>query len=281
MLQVECTVCGVLVLVPQHLALQRMNEILGNKARQCREVLKEAHGSVHNEVAKLDENVLRCVDEARAQFERARALLDEEEARVLAGVHRTHEEKRALLLQHLAQVEHEEEQLQRLQSSVQLELDIRSITRKIADLNTNLEGLRTLVEPRENAFLQFEPDAPALERLGAQLKQLGRVRVSTTFPALCYAHVLSALGLALASAAATTSSSSHHSAPATRAIAPHQPPLQLPQPTLPAASTLPAFSGATTLVYVLVYNRWPQPDSALHSPDCTLQCRRRRSYERS
>lgn len=239
----------------QHLALQRMNEILGNKARQCREVLKEARVSVQNEVAKLDENVDRSVEEVRAQFDRARRQLDAEESRVLANVRRTHDEKRSILQAHLSQVEHEEEELQRLQSSVQFDMDIRSITRKIADLNSNHDSLRTLVEPRENAFLQFEPDAPALERLGAHLKLLGRVRVSTTYPALCYAHVLSALGVAsptaataAASAPAASAGGPHHSAAAAlthRAVAPAPQPLLQPTQTQtrPASSaTLPAFS---------------------------------------
>ena len=69
-------------------------------------------------------------------------------------------------------------------------LQVRNITKKIADLNEKLDMSSNLVEPRENSFVKLEfAHNSALADLKAALDQFGRIRISKTFPALCSAQL--------------------------------------------------------------------------------------------
>lgn len=67
---------------------------------------------------------------------------------------------------------------------------MRNITKKISDLNEKLDSTSTLSEPRENSFLKYEyRHNSSFKDIQASLGSLGRIKVSTTFPALCTAKV--------------------------------------------------------------------------------------------
>jgi tripartite motif-containing protein 2/3 len=67
---------------------------------------------------------------------------------------------------------------------LQHQVEVRSITQRIAGIQEQLEAASLLAEPRENAFLACDL-ATSLASLETELAALGRVRSSTTFPALC------------------------------------------------------------------------------------------------
>ena len=66
-------------------------------------------------------------------------------------------------------------------------MEVRNITKKIAHLNTKIDSLSTLVEPRENSFLRFESHHnEAFDLIQSTVEDYGRVFSSKTFPSLCY-----------------------------------------------------------------------------------------------
>lgn len=70
---------------------------------------------------------------------------------------------------------------------LQYQVEVRNITKKIAHLNTKIDSLATLVEPRENAFLKFENGrGEAFDQVRATVEDYGRVATSRTFPSLCF-----------------------------------------------------------------------------------------------
>ena len=88
-----------------------------------------------------------------------------------------------------------------------IQVDVRSITRRIADMNDKIDTSLTLIEPRENAFLKYdcttEQVLSSIQNALAHFGQLSvrfsallfhfinmsTVQVSRTYPPLCTAHV--------------------------------------------------------------------------------------------
>lgn len=70
-------------------------------------------------------------------------------------------------------------------------MEVRNITQRIGSLSEKLDSASMLGEPRENAFLtcsfSHNDSVNAIEKA---LKQLGKVRTSTTFPSLCTASLV-------------------------------------------------------------------------------------------
>lgn len=68
---------------------------------------------------------------------------------------------------------------------LQYQVEVRSISQRIASLGVKLEAASTLHEPRENSFITCEfKHNDSLAQVEAALSRLGRVRTSTTFPSL-------------------------------------------------------------------------------------------------
>lgn len=68
---------------------------------------------------------------------------------------------------------------------LQYQVEVRSISQRIASLGVKLESASTLHEPRENSFITCEfKHNDSLSQVESALSRLGRVRTSTTFPSL-------------------------------------------------------------------------------------------------
>ncbi|MPC13842.1 Tripartite motif-containing protein 2 [Portunus trituberculatus] len=84
-------------------------------------------------------------------------------------------------------IEGERRKVQQECEGLQYQVEVRNITKKIAHLNTKIDSLATLVEPRENAFLKFENGrGEAFDQVRATIEDYGRVATSRTFPSLCF-----------------------------------------------------------------------------------------------
>lgn len=74
---------------------------------------------------------------------------------------------------------------------LQYQVEVRNITQRISSLSEKLDAASTLGEPRENAFLTCDfSHNDSFANIQTQLKNVGRVRTSTTFPSLCSAQLL-------------------------------------------------------------------------------------------
>lgn len=73
---------------------------------------------------------------------------------------------------------------------LQYQVEVRNITQRIESLSEKLDTASTLGDPRENAFLTCEfTHNDSLQVIEKSLKDLGKVRTSTTFPSLCTAQI--------------------------------------------------------------------------------------------
>lgn len=73
---------------------------------------------------------------------------------------------------------------------LQYQVEVRNITQRIESLSEKLDAASNLGEPRENSFLSCDfLHNDSLLGIERNLKDLGRVRTSTTFPSLCTAHI--------------------------------------------------------------------------------------------
>lgn len=76
--------------------------------------------------------------------------------------------------------------------AMQHQVEVRNITKKIADLNCKLDTVSTLSEPRENCYIQYtvsqETHQDLLDKIGNDLSNTdhgGQIKTSKTFPSLC------------------------------------------------------------------------------------------------
>ncbi|CAL4091717.1 unnamed protein product, partial [Meganyctiphanes norvegica] len=84
-------------------------------------------------------------------------------------------------------IEAERRKVQQECDGLQYQVEVRNITKKIAHLNTKIDSVSTLVEPRENSFLKFESHHnEAAQDIQDSISDYGRVTTSKTFPSLCY-----------------------------------------------------------------------------------------------
>ena len=73
--------------------------------------------------------------------------------------------------------------------TMQHQVEVRNITKKISDLNCKLDSVSQLSEPRENSYIEFicEDSRSYLDGVSHLLKDVGRIKTSKTFPSLCRA----------------------------------------------------------------------------------------------
>lgn len=176
--------------IPFSIAIKRMSEILLYKANECIAKLSGAREAVSQELARLDRAADACLEQVGRQFADAAARLEARRLELAAAVGVARDEKRRVLEEQLALIDAEKSKVEHECEGLQYQVEVRNITQRIAGLGDKLEAASQLSEPRENAFLAVDfahDDSPA--RLQAALASMGRVRSSTSFPALCSVRV--------------------------------------------------------------------------------------------
>uniref|UniRef100_A0A914VFY6 Uncharacterized protein n=1 Tax=Plectus sambesii TaxID=2011161 RepID=A0A914VFY6_9BILA len=175
-------------IVPFSIAIKRMSEILLYKANQCVKNLNRAADNVQKETTELDRNVDRILDEVNASFQDLSQLLDSRRRELIDKVRTTRDEKRRVLMEQLAIIQGEKIKVEQECNGLQYQVEVRNITRKIADLNQRTDTTLTLIEPRENAFLRYDSSTEeVLKGIQLALQHFGTLSVSRTFPPLCTA----------------------------------------------------------------------------------------------
>ena len=176
--------------IPFSIAIKRMSEILLYKAHLCTKNLNNAFDNVSTEVQQLETSVERTMENINRSFQDLIALVDKRRQECLQMVRKIREEKKNILKEQLDLIQSEKQKVQSECDGLQFQVEVRNITKKISDLNEKLDSTSTLSEPRENSFLKYEfRHNDSLKDLTNALKNFGRIKVSTTFPALCTAKV--------------------------------------------------------------------------------------------
>lgn len=191
---VFCTLCaggshsngpGEHTIIPFSIAIKRMSEILLYKANECIAKLSQAEEAVTAELHRLDVATEACLEQVSSSIAELSATLDKRKAQLLEQVTQASQAKRQVLEEQLALVAAEKQKVEKECDGLQYQVEVRSISQRIASLGVKLESASTLHEPRENSFITCEfKHNDSVEQVEAALQRLGRVRTSTTFPSL-------------------------------------------------------------------------------------------------
>ncbi|CAC5356953.1 TRIM2_3 [Mytilus coruscus] len=172
--------------IPFSIAIKRMSEILLYKAHLCIKNLNHAYDTVSSEMQNLESSVEKTIEGINRSFQDLIALVDKRRHECLQWVRKIREEKRKNLREQLEIIQAEKEKVQSECDGLQYQVEVRNITKKIGDLNEKLDATSNLSEPRENSFLKYEyRHNSALKDITKLLNDFGRIKTSTTFPALC------------------------------------------------------------------------------------------------
>jgi tripartite motif-containing protein 2/3 len=145
-------------------------------------------------MVKLEDSVDRTMDSVNRSFQDLIGAVDKRRHDVLQMVKKIRDEKKRVLKEQLDLIETEKSKVQNECEGLQYQVEVRNITKKITDLNEKLDTLSLLSEPRENAFMKFDyKHNNALQGIVNALNNFGRIRISTTYPALSTAQIRKAV----------------------------------------------------------------------------------------
>lgn len=183
--EVFSTHSGPHTVIPFSTAIKRMSDILLFKANQCTQVLEHAKRTVQNEIDAINANQETCesnIEELRTKLKGAVDFRIEELLKLLA---KTANEKKNSLNEQMNIVEKERAKIEReCSDAVSRQLDVRNITQKISDITHRLEVANNIAEPRENSFMQFLWSNIEVRSIKKLLDNMGKLRLSSTLPAL-------------------------------------------------------------------------------------------------
>ena len=145
---------------------------------------------VQAEIESIDSSSEKCIETIDDTIGDVIDMVQARKREMMLAVQCVCAEKKRVLREQLDIIEKERNKVRSECEGLQTQLEVRNITKKIADLNEKLDMSSNLVEPRENAFvkLEFEHNN-ALNDLRTTLAAFGRIRISKTFPALCTARI--------------------------------------------------------------------------------------------
>lgn len=166
-----------------------MSEILLYKAQQCIEKLNDAHENVSNEIRNLDQNAEQTSENVNRAFQQIIDIINKRKEDLLCHANKMREEKRQILQEQLNEISNERNKVQSECNDLQYQVDVRNITKKIADLTTKIEMVSGLNEPKENCFIRFEHLPESMNSLNKVIDEFGNIRSSKTFPSLCEVSV--------------------------------------------------------------------------------------------
>ena len=120
-------------------------------------------------------------------FEEVIAAVQKRRLEVLGEVKAKKDEKKKVLEEQLKLIQSEKKEVECEVESLQQQVEVRNITKKISELNSKLDTISQLSEPRENSFMQFRrvEDVSYDESVARLLADVGAVKTSRTFPSLC------------------------------------------------------------------------------------------------
>ena len=169
-----------------------MSEILIYKANECTAKLDDATEIVNAEMHRLDHNADSAFEKVNAQFQAAIEAIEAKRQEVLSEVKRKKEEKRKVLEDQLGIIKAEKAKVDNDVKTMQHQVEVRNITKKISDLNCKLDTVSTLSEPRENSYIEYVvleeqrlQEEVFKKSLTELVDQMGQIKTSKTFPSLC------------------------------------------------------------------------------------------------
>merc|ERR1719220_3293128 len=141
--------------IPFSIAIKRMSEILLYKANECTSKLDSANETVTREMHRLDHRSDAAYDEVKDLFDSVVDAVEKRREEVLLEVKRKKDEKKKVLEEQLKIIQTEKTEVDADVEKMQHQVEVRNITKKISELNTKLDAVNQLSEPRENSYMVF------------------------------------------------------------------------------------------------------------------------------
>ena len=110
--------------------------------------LDEASEIVNAEIHRLDHNADAAFEKINVQFQAILDGVERTRQAVLSDAKRSKDEKRKILDEQLNIIQSEKNKVDQEVKSMQNQVEVRNITKKISDLNCKLDTVSTLSEPR-------------------------------------------------------------------------------------------------------------------------------------
>lgn len=180
------------------------------KANEVATKLLQAEESVFAEVERLEQNTAEAMKHVEETFVNLETCLQKAKEGTLKSVAQLASRKRQLLGEQLDLIKKERTLVEKDVTGLQYQVEVRSLSDRIADFQKKLEVVSALAEPRENCYLIYEiavKRAELEEQLDVLVCALGRPRSSTALPSLCHLRLSRAHGR---SAHSAQRSGTHH-----------------------------------------------------------------------
>lgn len=174
--------------IPFSIAMKRMSEILLYKANECIAKLNTANEVMMEEIHMLDHNADNSFTAVNKLFEEVAEEVEQRRIQVLSEVKGKKDEKKHVLEEQLKIIAAEKTEVEEEVDALQQQLEVRNITKKISELNTKLDTISQLTEPRENCYIEFcrvGDKNRYKESVSKMLCDVGQIKTSQTLPSLC------------------------------------------------------------------------------------------------
>lgn len=180
--------------IPFSIAIKRMSEILIYKANECTAKLDTANDVVLEEIHRLDHMADDSFSEVNKLFEEVIEEVEKRRQVVLSEVKAKKDEKKKVLQDQIKIINKEKVEVEKEVEALQQEVEVGNITKKISDLNTRMDNISKLSEPRENCFIKFSRSQRELEKsVCGMLENVGQVKTSCTLPSLSRVNIETAI----------------------------------------------------------------------------------------
>lgn len=180
------------IVIPFSIAIKRMTEIFLFKSNQCINSFNFALGNVQHETENLNKTVENVIERVDASFNELKSLLDTRREELLKNLYYIKESKTKVLNEQMNLIKNEKQKVEQECSKYQQsKMESKLLGAQIQKLNEKLDCLRSLFEPRENSFINYEYKFNnVIEKIESSIKDFGRFKVSNTYPPLCTAKFI-------------------------------------------------------------------------------------------
>jgi len=138
------------------------------------------------EIHRLDHNADQSFDHVNQLFQEVVECVERRREEVLGEVKHKKDEKKKVLEEQLKLINSEKLQVDKDVQAMKNQVEVRNITKKISQLNTKLDAVNQLSEPRENSYILFQRSNKSYDDVVKRLlTDVGKIKTSKTFPSLC------------------------------------------------------------------------------------------------
>lgn len=180
------------IVIPYSIAFKRMTEIFLFKSNQCINSFNLALGSVQREIETLNSTVDSVAEIVDFSLNELKSLIDKRREKLYESLFRIKESKTKVLKEQMQLIANEKQKVElECKSYQQSNIQSKLLGAQIHNLNEKLDCLRSLFEPRENSFINYEYKFnDVIDQIDKSVQHFGRFKVSSTYPPLCNARII-------------------------------------------------------------------------------------------